>query len=301
MENLSKHVICFGEVLWDLLPGGARIGGAPLNVCYHLHQQGISSQIVSQVGMDELGGAILSQLQSWHIDGTYCKAVAGHPTSVVEVALDSEGKANYTIVEDVAWDYIAYDEEVAEAIADAAAFIFGTLACRHEVSFHTLKRYLTHAKYAIMDINLRSPYYSAELVLDLLQYADCLKINDEEIVLLGEWLGFQGKAEEELLGHILQSVERLQGIILTKGAKGSLYYSAKGCLSSGSYVVKVADTVGAGDAFLAAFLAKVLQEFPIQDALEHASLVAGYVATQAGACPSYTNDQLVTFKSLHHK
>lgn len=298
---MNKKVICFGEVLWDILPEGPRIGGAPLNVCYHLKQHGIKSQIVSQVGDDALGKQILSQMNTWGLDSTYCTSTADYATSVVEVGLNAEGKASYTIVENVAWDFIPFDPKVAEAIQNADAFIFGSLAARNDFTLRTLQQYLERSKFAVMDINLRSPYFQAEVIFDLLQWTDCLKINDEEILLLAKWLKLPHTDEVNCVKAIMGEFPRIKSVILTKGDQGAEYYLIDQKLSVAAYAIDVKDTIGAGDAFLACFLALQLQNKAIHESLESAALLSAFVATKAGACPSYTLNELQHFKSKHTK
>lgn len=297
---MKKNVICFGEILWDMLPQGARIGGAPLNVCYHLNRQQIDSKIISQTGEDKLGEALIYELKELDIDVSFSTQTKEYPTSTVQVKLDSEGKASYEIVEQVAWDYIPYKAHIAEAISNADAFVYGSLAARSTQSFDTLSKYLASAKYAILDINLRWPYYSKDVIFELMSKCQTLKINDEEILIIGEWLG-ESKDESLILKLITEHFSNINEIILTKGADGALYYNADQIVKVFAYPILVADTIGSGDSFLAGFLANKLQGKAIKDCLEYAALLSAYVATKAGACPNYSEKDIVEFKkTLHH-
>lgn len=293
---MGKKVICFGEVLWDLLPQGAQIGGAPLNVCYHLNQLGIDSKIISQVGNDELGRALLDGIQKLGIDSSYCSITEDHPTSSVTVDLDNHGKATYTIVENVAWDFIPFKESIADQIKESDVFIFGSLVIRNQCSLDTLKSYLVSAKYVVMDINLRDPFYQKDLILDILKSVNCLKINDDELELLGKWMSITSSIEGDYVKAILDSYPEMKDVILTKGELGASYFSRNETYSVKAYKVNVVDTVGAGDSFLAAFLASRISGKSIIESLESASVLSAYVASQIGACPYYAIEDIVLFK-----
>jgi len=284
---MRNRVVCFGEVLWDILPEAHRIGGAPLNVCYHLNKMGLEAKIVSQVGADRLGDQLKSELKKLFIDTSFCSTTDSYKTSTVEVELDVSGKPTYTIVEQVAWDYIPFEEEIASYIAEADAFVFGTLAARNTFSFETLKQYLTYSSYNVIDVNLRPPFFTKELVLALISYADTLKLNDEELHLIASWLKFSALHEVEVMKGILLYFPRLKEIILTKGEEGVLYYSNEQSVQVPSLKVEVKDTVGAGDAFLAAYLASKLKGSSIEEALQKGVKLSAYVVTQSGACPDY--------------
>lgn len=294
---MKYKVIGFGEVLWDLLPEGARIGGAPLNVCYHLNKANVESFIISQIGQDKLGAELLTEVKDLGVNTVYIAKSNNYSTSTVEVSLDEKGSPSYTIVEDVAWDYIAYDPTVATEIGKADAFVFGSLVARNQKSYDTLLKYVACAKYAVMDINLRAPFFTKERIFNLLQHVDLLKINDEEIVVLAEWLGIEMTEEQTLCQYLMVTFPKLKEILLTKGAKGSVYFTADIRESIGVYDVKVDDTIGAGDSFLAAFLAKRLIGASVHEALDEAALVSAFVASKSGANPTYSDVDLENFKS----
>lgn len=295
---MNYKVIGFGEVLWDLLPEGARIGGAPLNVCYHLNRANIKSSIVSQIGRDELGKQLLAEVKDLAVDTRFLVQSDTYPTSTVEVSLDEKGSPKYTIVEDIAWDFIAYEELVANEIAEADVFVFGSLVARNDLSYETLLGYVNRSKYAVMDINLRAPFYSKERIFSLLNYVTLLKINDEEIEMLAGWLEIENAEEIHACQYLMDKFPKLKEIILTKGSRGALYFSATHVESIGVYEVKVKDTIGAGDSFLAGFLAQRLKGASVAEALDQAALVSAFVASQSGANPIYSNDDLQEFKKL---
>src|SRR5690606_20570551 len=295
MDNNRKeksdhlHVICVGEVLIDNFPDGKRIGGAPLNVCYHLNKNGICSQMVSQVGTDDLSEELLNGIKELGVNIAYIDRSSQYPTSTVEVHVDDRGHVSYDIVEPVAWDSLEYDPEVAYAISTATAFIFGSLAARNKQTRDTLFRYLEHAKWSVFDVNLRPPFYSKELVLTLMDQCQTLKVNDEELEILAGWLGKAGDSRDEVFRSLFDHYPKIQEILLTMGEKGACYKSREQEICLPSRPIKVKDTVGSGDSFLAAFLAKKMLGFGVREALEHAITISAFVATQHGACPDYIN------------
>lgn len=293
---MEKSVISFGEVLWDMLPSGARIGGAPLNVCYHLGRNGIGSQIISQVGKDELGQRLWKGMEELGVDVSLCLQDDKHPTSTVEVALDEKGSPSYTIVDHVAWDFMAYDPDAAAAISRADAFVFGSLAARNPRSKETLMRYLDAATYTVMDVNLREPFFQSEFILELVSRTQTLKINEDELAVLGKWVG-KDRDEQGMLNGLLNDFPNLHEIILTKGEKGAVYHSSTLQLAVDARPIRIQDTIGSGDAFLAAFLAHKIKGQPVAVSMEHAVVLSAFVATQEGACPRYTLKDIENFKN----
>lgn len=287
LVNNMGNVLCFGEVLWDNLPEGRRVGGAPLNVCYHLNKQGVASQIVSQVGHDINGKELLAAVVELGVDVSYLDQSADHPTSTVEVHVGEEGKVSYEIVEHVAWDFIEYNTQVAKSIEQADAFVFGSLAARDTLSRETLLRYLSHAACPVFDINLRQPFYASEFILELLSKCKILKINDDELVLLAGWIDIDPAGEDAIIAQLFVLYPGIEEVILTKGAKGASYFDRNQKIDIAAVAIKVKDTVGSGDSFLAAFLASKIQGKSVKEALEKAVSLSAFVATHAGACPAY--------------
>ena len=288
MDNKKRNrVICFGEVLWDNLPTGKRIGGAPLNVCYHLKQHGITSEMISQVGLDKLGKELREGIKALHISDHFIEEDTTHDTSMVQVHVHQQGQVTYEIVDHVAWDYITYEAEIAQMIQESSMLVFGSLAARNEKTRETLLRYLPFSPWTVFDVNLRQHYFSKELIISLIEQTRTLKVNQEELVLIASWLGFPPDHLQEYPSLFLKKFPMLQEVILTKGAAGAYYQNREISHSVHACKVSVVDTVGAGDSFLAAFLAKRLQDYPVQEALNHASKISGFVASCAGACPTY--------------
>lgn len=287
MNKDTLNVTCFGEVLMDNFPDGRRIGGAPLNVCYHLNKNGIQSRIVSQVGEDAIGDELFKGIEGLGVDTSYIMKTDRFNTSTVEVHIDADDKVSYEIVEPVAWDGLEYDDGVALAIEQSAAFVFGSLAARSKVTRDTLFKYLYHANWSVFDVNIRPPFYSKEVIWELMGKCRTLKVNKDELEIITAWLSDVKLSITEGLDAILDHFSNIQEILLTMGAQGAIYKGRKELISLPAKRVEVKDTVGSGDSFLAAFLAKKIQGATIRDALEHAVAVSAYVATQHGACPGY--------------
>ncbi|WP_421945141.1 carbohydrate kinase family protein [Pedobacter sp.] len=282
---MSKTVTSIGEILWDVFPDRRNAGGSSMNVALNLHKQGITSNFISAVGKDELGKELTDFLNHQNFK-TDLIQVNELPTSTVEVKLDSLQQATYTIVEPVAWDAIKLTDEVILAVKNADAFVYCSLTCRNAESRKTIFSLLENAKTKIFDINLRAPFYQKELIGELLAKADILKINEDEIVWVKETFGFTGSTNEQILKQ-LSSKYNIEIICLTLGDKGACVLKDGKLFKHAGYKVQVADTVGAGDAFLATFVACYLQGYSIETILDNACKVGAFVASQAGANPEY--------------
>lgn len=279
-------VVGIGELLWDMLPEGKRAGGAPINFVYNATQLGADGYAVSAVGKDALGDEIIHELEKSHIH--YVLQRNDYPTSVVEVALNN-GIPTYTIVEGVAWDYLEATPQEIEVVKKANAVCFGTLALR---SAKTKKAVLTLLKnvpdtaYKLFDVNLRSDYFSKELIDELLQEANVFKINDEEMVKVQKLFDLNLSVEDVCRWFIQKY--NLRYLIFTAGEKYSIVYAADG---ENSYLetpkVKVADTVGAGDSFSAGFIMGLLNGKTMREAHKQAVATAAFVCTKSGAWPEY--------------
>ncbi len=294
MNHLNNHiqVVCFGEVLWDNLREGRRLGGAPLNVCYHLNKLGVSSAIVSQVGNDQNGKDLLKEIDALEIDRSYCTITDDYPTSTVEVHIEQQ-QVEYEIVEEVAWDYIPYSASLENLVSNADVLLFGSLVTRHEVSRNTLLQLLPKAVTRVFDVNLRPPFYERERILSLLSVTTLLKLNEDEVVILSAWLNITATDEKEILKAILNHFPDLEEVILTRGARGASYCSRSEYYSVPARKIVVQDTVGSGDAFLAAFLAGKMQGRPVKERIERAIALSGFIASKPGACPPYQLAEVV--------
>lgn len=282
---MSKTVTSIGEILWDVFPDRRNAGGSSMNVALNLHKQGITSNFISAVGKDELGKELMNFLNHQKFK-TDLIQVNELPTSTVEVKLDSLQQATYTIVGPVAWDGIQLTDKIIDAVKNADAFVYCSLTCRNAESRKTIFSLLEQAKTKIFDINLRAPFYQKELIGELLVKADILKINEDEIVWVKETFGFTGSTNEQILKQ-LSSKYNIEIICLTLGDKGACVLKDGKLFKHAGYKVQVADTVGAGDAFLATFVACYLQGYSIETILDNACKVGAFVASQAGANPEY--------------
>jgi len=297
LENST--VICFGEVLWDNLLDGRRIGGAPLNVCYHLSQYGVQSKIISQIGDDENGSEIARELDRLEVDHQYCFTTSAYPTSTVEVRVLPNTKVEYDIVEQVAWDYIPYTEKMDEEIEKSTAFIFGSLAARNSTTRETLFKCISKAGWVIFDINLRAPFYNQQLIEEMISSCQTLKINDDELAVVASWLGDESMTEVQNIETMFRRFTGLREVVLTKGAQGASYYSPQEVIHVDALKIKVRDTVGSGDSFLAAFIANKIQGHSLTYCMKEAVALSAFVATVSGACPAYEREDIIKFQNNH--
>ena len=285
MEN--KLIVGIGEALWDVLPEGKKLGGAPANFAYHVSQFGLDSCVVSAIGEDRLGEEIIEQLNERdvkrHID------TVPYPTGTVQVELDQDGVPQYDIKENVAWDNIPYTAAL-EAIAERTrAVCFGSLAQRSIVSRTTINRFLdaipaSNDPLIVFDINLRQGFYTKETLCKSMEQCNILKINDEELVTVSRLFGYPGIDLQDKC-WILLGKYNLKMLILTCGINGSYVFTPGNVSFQPTPVVEVADTVGAGDSFTAAFIASILKGKSIAAAHATAVNVSAYVCTQNGAMP----------------
>lgn len=279
----KKVIVGIGELLWDMLPSGKAIGGAPANFAYHAGRLGEEGWVVSAVGDDALGHEILDVLDEKRLHSLV--AMVDKPTGTVQVSLDDAGVPTYTIVEDVAWDHIPFTSKMQELASMADAVCFGSLVQRNGSRASMLKflEAVPASALKVFDINLRQHFYTPEILRKSLEIADVLKINDEEIVTLSEMFGLGSDPREacrKLIGQY-----SLRFVLLTKGARGSEVISPDEVIPQGVGKVDVVDTVGAGDAFTAAFTVAYLRGDSLADAQKLAGEVTAYVCSHKGAMP----------------
>jgi fructokinase len=283
--------VCFGEILWDRFKDQKRAGGAPMNVALHLHKQGISCGLISSVGDDEAGRDLLEVIAKRGFPTDLIQVHNHLPTGIVEVELDEKQQATYTIVEPVAWDAIVATEDGRKAVSEAEVFIYGSLACRNEASRSALLNLLPLAKKRVLDLNLRAPHYSASVLRELIASADILKINEDELAYLGKVYNILTSDIDELVHQL--SVETDTSVIcVTLGDKGAMVLYEGAIYRHEGFKVEVADTVGAGDSFLATFVSGLLAELPIDKILQNACAVGAFVASKHGANPDYTLESI---------
>ena len=287
----KKNIVCFGEVLWDLLPSGKIAGGAPMNVAVHASQLGLNAIMISAVGNDELGEGITSFLLSRGLSTENIQKNE-YQTGIVEVTLDAKGSPSYSIIEPVAWDFIRLTDTAKSTIQVADALVFGSLALRNEISKLKLLQLQIDSKLKILDLNLRKPFYSPKLTDELLRVADIVKVNDEELEMICTWFGSFGNQIDN--ASFLKARFKLKGILVTRGANGAFFIDENNKLSEHQgFNVIVNDTIGSGDSFLAAFITKWLSGETPGEALKYACAVGAFVATQKGATPAISEEDIM--------
>ena len=275
-----------GEILWDMLPGGKQLGGAPANFAYHSQALGAQGVVVSCIGEDELGREIITRLDELGLDRLYLAVDKTHPTGTVTVELDQSGKPDYTIHQNVAWDFIPSDPRLAELAGRTDAVCFGSLCQRSQVSRGTVRAFLEATRpdcIRVFDINLRQQFFDREIILSMLKSSTVLKLNDEELPVVAELLGLTGSASDVLLQ--LTQKYALRMIALTRGANGSCLYTPGQMCSHRGFATQIADTVGAGDSFAAAITLGLLHGRTLDEINECANRVASFVCSQSGATP----------------
>jgi len=285
----SGAIIGLGEVLWDQLPAGRQLGGAPLNFTYHCHQLGHPAVMVSRVGNDEPGRGIRAAVTSKGLFDIWIQTDEQHPTGTVSVSLNENGNPTYTITPEAAYDYLQWSSGLAELFAGARAVCFGTLAQRHPVSRETIQRAVRQARdgVVVFDINLRQQFFSRELIEESLRLSRWLKMNDEELVVLRDLLGLAGGTEAAMVTGLRQRYG-LQLIALTRGERGCLIQTAEEQIEVSGVRVQVADTIGAGDAFTAGLLVSMLERRSVDAAGRFANRFAACVAGKPGGTPVVT-------------
>ena len=284
---MNNVIVGMGEALWDVLPDGKKIGGAPANFAYHISQFGLNSCIVSAIGDDKLGDEILSNFDQKKLN--YQIERVPYRTGTVQVVLDEAGVPCYDIKEGVAWDNIPFTPALEKLARRTRAVCFGSLAQRSFVSRETINRFLDtmpdgEGQYKIFDINLRQGFYTKDIVCNSMQKCNILKINDEELVALSRMFEWPGIDLEDKC-WILLAKFNLRMLILTCGINGSYVFTPGEISFVETPKVDVADTVGAGDSFTAAFVASILKGKSVPDAHRIAVRVSAFVCTQNGAMP----------------
>jgi len=284
-----------GELLWDMLPQGKQLGGAPCNFAYHASQAGCESFVVSAIGTDASGDEILAKLDALELDKGYIQRTHDYPTGTVTVTVDANGIPTYIIHENVAWDNIEWNPPLEILAKSMDAVCFGSLAQRSTVSKHTILKFLKATRtdcLRIFDINLRQAFYATDTIIQSLVLANILKLNEDELPVVADLLGLQGD-EDQLLAQLINQFD-LGLVALTKGGNGSILQTAETRSFMEVPKVKIADTVGAGDSFTAIMVAGLLKKVELKKIHETATRVAAFVCTQQGATPKLSPLELAT-------
>ena len=284
---MNNIIVGMGEALWDVLPEGKKIGGAPANFAYHVSQFGFDSRVVSAVGNDDLGDEILKVFKEKQLK--HQLQTVNYPTGTVQVTLDDNGIPCYDIKEGVAWDNIPFTDDLKRLALSTRAVCFGSLAQRNEVSRTSINRFLDtmpdgEGQLKIFDINLRQGFFTKDIIRDSCQRCNVLKINDEELVAISRLFGYPGIDLQDKC-WILLAKYNLKMLILTCGTNGSYVFTPGVVSFQETPKVPVADTVGAGDSFTATFTAALLKGKSVPEAHKLAVEVSAYVCTQSGAKP----------------
>ena len=280
----SSEILCVGEVLWDALPEGLFLGGAPFNVACHLRAAGVPAAMVSRVGNDQLGEEALRRGGRYGVGVDLVQVDPSRPTGFVNVTVDAAGNPAYEIVEPAAWDAIEATDELIARAAAARAIVFGSLAQRNALSRRTIERLWESDATMVFDVNLRPPYDDVDVVRRSLHRADVVKLSDSELTQVAEWFDLRGSPREAVAA--LAEKFECSVVCVTRGSEGAALWHDGNWTEHSGFQVDVRDTVGAGDAFLAVLLAGLLSGGADAALLQHANLIGAYVATQYGAVPA---------------
>lgn len=272
-------------MLWDVLPAGEFLGGAPLNVAAHLARLGVQARLVSRVGDDPRGRAALARATELGVDVAGVQRDATRPTGTAEAVLDSDGTAAYRFPAPAAWDAIEADTQALALAAAAGAVVYGTLAQRAAPSAAAIQRLVGVARWRVFDANLRAPHVDAAIALRALERADFVKLNEDEVHRYAAWLGVP--AEPAALQRALAARYGTGSLCVTEGARGARLWHAGRYVEQPAVAIEVVDTIGAGDAFLAMLLAELLGGSDVAAAMQRAARLAAFVASQRGATPAY--------------
>ena len=292
---MKNTVVGLGEILWDVFSERKVLGGAPANFAYHASQFGFNGYAVSAIGDDLLGKEILTSLEEKGLN--YLLEKTDYPTGTVQVTLNKAGVPQYEICENVAWDNIPFTARTENLAKSTQTVCFGSLAQRNSVSRETIRKFIAampEDSLKIFDINLRLNFYSKEIIHESLEMSNMMKINDEEVIKVANLYGWKGD-EQEICGRLLEDY-KLDILVLTKGTDGSFVFTPRQTSYQPTPKVHVADTVGAGDSFTAAFVAAYLHGERIEDAHQLAVEVSAYVCLQHGAMPKLADSYLELFR-----
>lgn len=281
-------IIGIGEVLWDVYPDTAHFGGAPANFACHAASLGAESWMVSSVGQDDLGDAAIAKLRERQVECARVSRDVQHGTGRVLVTLNATGQPSYEFAADTAWDHLPWSEDLLLLAARTDAVCFGTLGQRSPVSRETIRRFVAAtppSSLRVFDVNLRQRFYDAETIRASLELASAVKLNDEELPIVGELCGLRSATPREMLIELVQKYN-LRLAALTRGPRGSLLLANGSESDCPSVPARIVDTVGAGDAFTATMVCGFLRGLPLEALHRHAGAVAAFVCTQKGATPA---------------
>ncbi|MCW5557163.1 MAG: carbohydrate kinase [Verrucomicrobiae bacterium] len=295
---MSPGVVSIGEVLWDLLPSGAQLGGAPANLATLAAGLGADAALISRVGADGLGTQARAQLTARGVDVSAVSTDPAAPTGTVGVDLDAFGQPRFTIHRPAAWDFLQASPEALERVSRAQAVCFGTLAQRHPTARDALRALVSAAGASpliLCDINLRAPFCDPEVIEWSLRAAGTVKLNETELPFLANLLSLDGDTDAQV--RVLAGAFNLDTVLLTLGAQGCRVWHRGVWFAEPGRPAAVKDTIGAGDSFTAAFVLGQLLGWPMQDTLRRATEIAAYVCTQSGATPELPGNLAAPFRA----
>ncbi|MCU7548696.1 carbohydrate kinase [Chitinophagaceae bacterium LB-8] len=296
---LQRDVVCFGEVLWDILPDKALPGGAPMNVAYHLKKLGTNPAMITRIGKDEYGEKLVELLSQNNISTDYIQVDDNHSTGLVYAKLKAQNEMIYDIVQPAAWDFIQWDDQLNESVKQSKFFVYGSLTSRDQVSRDTLYKLLDIANAKVLDINLRPPHFNRSLVEYLLGKADILKLNNAELELITSWYSKFLHAEDRM--KLLQDRFHIETVVVTLGDEGAMLLENDSVSRHPGYHVQVADTIGSGDAFLAGFIHQIIKGAASQQALSFACGAGALIASKSGGCPQYETSEIHAMMHTYSK
>jgi fructokinase len=283
-------IVCFGEMLWDMLPSGKQAGGAPMNVAVQLKNLGLNPLMISRVGEDELGEELLAFLQERGLSPDLVQQGKTHLTGIVKANITDQNEVVYKIVHPVAWDYIQPEGALLTIAATSDVFVFGSLATRSVDTRQTLLHLLEKAPFKVFDVNLRSPFYDQAGIEELLYKADMVKMNEHELALIASWSGLSNVLESAIEG--IAARFDIATICVTLGAEGAMLWKNNTFYRNAGFKVVVNDTIGSGDAFLAGLLSHLTQGKTPEESLQFACAMGSLVATHQGATPVISSEQV---------
>ena len=299
---MNSTIVSFGEALWDLLPTGPVLGGAPLNFAYRVNSLGHPSIIVSRLGQDDFGQKARKQIVALGMSDSCLQWDRTYPTGTVEIYFDKNKNPDYTIIKNVAYDYIELSAHLENIVECADCLCFGTLAQRNSISRRTLQRLLAifSGKFRLLDINLRKNCYSDEIIISSLEQANVLKLNDEELAVLVDLLALQGDSTPDRVEHLLEHAG-LEYCVVTLGARGAFAHSHRGeKIYCPGYPVNLVDPCGSGDGFAAGFLHALLNGDSLKQACRLGNALGAMVALQEGATQPISYAEVMAFMDANH-
>ena len=288
---MNADLVCFGELLWDMLPNGKVVGGAPFNIVNRADNLGIDAYIITSIGQDVLGDELMAIVTDKVNHTQFIQRHATLETSKVEITLSANGEPNYNIVRPVAWDDIQLDQDVISLVTSCKAFAYSSLALRDERSRDTLFSLLPYASNKICDINLRAGNYEQSTIMQMVESADTLRMNESELKMLANWLGYSAISQKDQIIAI-QKYYNYNEVIATLGSEGAICFDGDSFINQPVFPVSIKDTVGAGDGFLAAYITRKLKGDNVEAALRYACAIGSITASKSGGTPDISEEEI---------